>query len=511
MKQVLMGLAAQLLALQAMAGTIVFGPAAYPLGRPAAPQVVDVALDAGAFCDGKASFILTVANDGVASGRVMLNGAAIVRERDFHPGQAPFDVPVTLGPSNVLSVELTGGRTGATVTLTITRELSEGVLPPQSFTVERGVQHSALAFDAPLPAEPHLLVVESAEARPAGLRIALNGTDVLTANAYAAGGALLRIPVAVRFANALELDLNGPAGSAVSVSVRRLADESVCGPRVAITAPPAGAIISSGRLDVQGTVTGTPGAGVTVNGMRADLDLAHAGTATDPFQWFVTIEADPGNVTLIAVAVNEAGGTGNDSRTVTFAPPPQRLTIIPGTPGGPAPLRAAFNFALEGVDAFERFEADLDGDGVYESAGATLSPLEATYATPGVRTVRARAILTDGRVLADSVTVVVQSFAAVNAVLQERWRGFTDALAAGNISAALPYLGSRAREKYQRGLTLIESNLEAFGASIRTIRPLWVTGSAAEYLLTRDVDGTLQGYYVHFARDTNGVWRIVQF
>ena len=71
--------------------------------------------------------------------------------------------------------------------------------------------------------------------------------------------------------------------------------------------------------------------------------------------------------------------------------------------------------------------------------------------------------------------------------------------------------GQKEREKYSTPLMLITPSLPQFAADIATIRPVYVRGDVAHYLLTRTIDGVVRGYPVYFTRGTDGLWKLVQF
>jgi len=134
------------------------------------------------------------------------------------------------------------------------------------------------------------------------------------------------------------------------------------------------------------------------------------------------------------------------------------------------------------------------------------------YATPGVRIATVRVTDASGAVMTSSTAVEVDSFAVVNAIIQGRWKAFTTSLAAGDVDRALTYFaGDDEREKYRAPLMLIKPSLPQLAAEMATIRPVYVRGDIAKYLLTRSNNGVLEGYFVYFARGTNGLWAIVQF
>lgn len=108
--------------------------------------------------------------------------------------------------------------------------------------------------------------------------------------------------------------------------------------------------------------------------------------------------------------------------------------------------------------------------------------------------------------------VAPQSFATMNALLKKVWSGFRDALGARDIEGALRFFaGTSSREKYRQAITAIRDVLPEFAEGLQTVDPIWIRDGAAHYLLRRKEEGRVRGYHIYFARNDNGLWKIVQF
>jgi hypothetical protein len=218
-------------------------------------------------------------------------------------------------------------------------------------------------------------------------------------------------------------------------------------------------------------------------------------------------------VQLVAVASTPSGETATATRSVTFAPATETLLLTASPESGAVPLKANFDLATTVNGAIARYEADLDGDGVFEISQTTRpEALTFTYSSSGTHTATARVTTADGRVFASSAIVTAQPFTVVDALLQQTWSQFVDALAAGDVDAAVAQIaGTQAQAKYRKPLTAIRARLPQFAATLANIRPIWITGRAAHYLLVRTENGSPFGYHVYFVRGDDGVWRVIQF
>jgi hypothetical protein len=520
-----LGAVAILLAGVSAATPLVFGPKTYTI-TAGKPQTFfeTVLLDPSLNCDGKAAFVLVMQNgDGngsnaISSGSVTLNGVIALSEKDFKPGQAPIERPVTLAASNSLGVELKGGHPGNTLTLSIRREIEEPVVGPKDYAQASKTQTFSESFSVPDPASVFTLVVRNGDA--AGLHrvksgsISVNGTTIFGQADLAGDWPLARRRVTLQTNNSLNIDLKSGPGDLVNVSIKRLLDESACGgPRVFFDSPADHATVTTSRILVTGTATGKRDIGITVNGFPAEVDLTPDGTPQNPYHWFSDVAAQPGGVVLHAVAIDAANAKGDATRTITFVPPANTLNIRAVPSSGPAPLAVSFDVSTSFPEQITRYDLDLDGDGVYELSSATVpDAVASTYTTPGIHTINMRATDVNGAITTTSTAVCVQTFSVLNTLLQQRWSQFLTAMSSGSVDAVLAQLAdSAARNKYYGPLNLIKPTLSQFAAGLTTIQPIFIHASVAHYLLTRTENGKLMGYHVYFVRDANGVWKVVQF
>ncbi|HEY0372360.1 MAG TPA: hypothetical protein VGD79_10180 [Thermoanaerobaculia bacterium] len=508
-------------AVAADAQTVVFGPQTFHRAA-GAPQTFDatVPIDLGDTCDGRAVYLLAVTNgDGtaahaVASGSVSVNGVELLRPSDFNNGFQAAERPFEPLATNALRVTLTGGKPGASLTISVKRSIEETVFGEQYTLAGRSGEFTG-SFETGDLLASYVAVIRTGAAGgthvPQSVSVRLNGVEI------ADKGSLTRRAVTLQAQNHISVSMRGGSGDGASVEVHRLADESLCadaGVTIAITSPADGDAIGSAPLLIRGVASGGRDTGVTVNGMPVFLDTTHAGSSTDPYVWVATLNVVPGPVTLEAVAAAPNGSTASDSVTVSYAPPQDEVVEVSAFPErGTAPLDVQFVVTARTPRPVVRYELDLDGDGTFETVKTTLEePVPFRYAQPGVTEIAVRAIDDRGTVMSSSTVVEVSSLAAVDAIVQARWRNFLARLTSRDVEGALALLaGQKERDKYRAPLTLIAPSLPQFAAEIATIRPVYVRGEVAHYLLTRTIDGVVHGYPVYFTRGSDGVWKLVQF
>jgi hypothetical protein len=493
-----------------------FGPKSYTIaaGKPQTfIETVPVASDAS--CDDKAAFVLLLQNAGIASGAVSVNGVEIIHENDFP--NVPAEVPIRMGATNTITVQLNGGMPGSTLTLSIRRDIEAPLSAPSAYTLT-GKAGTFTATSA-VGDTSGVFVLEVANGDAAGHQVSsgsitLNGSVVINNKELTKSTSLLRRMVVLQNSNTLRTDLKGSAGDVVTVALRRRLDASACvaAPQVAFVTPATGALINAATLVATGTTTGPPDVGVNVNGIAAQMDLEHRGTAANPYLWAAELTPDAGTVELIATATTGTGARGTANRMVVFAPAVGAPELRAEPDGGLAPLSVTFRLS-ESLEGAARYEADLDGDGVYEISSVAPPQLATTYATPGLRVASVRVTLQDGSSRVASEVVSAQSFSSLDTLFTAIWRRFLGSIAAQDIDGALTQVVDRAtRDKYRGALTYIFTLLPIYAASVQSFRPMELGGDSAHYLLIRKhQNGDEYGYHVYFIRDADGVWKIVQF
>jgi hypothetical protein len=305
--------------------------------------------------------------------------------------------------------------------------------------------------------------------------------------------------------HALEIHLKGgKPGSFLTVAADR--ESQACGPHLTIDSPAAGAVIETKGLVVTGSVERAADVGVSVNGVAADLHLA--GSSTTPMRWSALVGGAAGPIELQVTATDGTGARRQLQRTVTYIPRPEDINLVPNVTSGVAPLNVSFAFT--GTAHVDKVEVDF-GNGTFITKEAHGEPFTHTYPTGGLFNVRFRAHLQSGAVVTGEIPVTVHTFAAMNQLLRARWTSFTSALTARDVEEALRHISPGERTKYEGALRLIRPTLPEFASGLQSIYPVWIRGSVAHYLLTRTEDAHVRGYYVYFARDSDGLWKVTQF
>jgi hypothetical protein len=339
--------------------------------------------------------------------------------------------------------------------------------------------------------------------------VLLNGVKVLDLQK---GTRQLVKSVTLRPTNGLEVQLGGPRGGRVRVTV----DGYPQCLGVRFTAPLAGSTIAQPDTLVEGEVDAPGAVGVR---LRVTYPTA-AGTPVDIFvpaqtngRRFATwLPLQPGTLTVTALAEDAAGRTGEGSLSFTFAPDSaedERATHPDVSPtAGFAPLTVTFGCGAAADAEVVVVELDVDGDGMVDfdrdDCAATSYQITHTYFSEGlyVATMTTRDV--SGRSYIQQVPINVVTVPDLGA----GWDAFRAALGRGDIETALGFIAFEARERYRRVLEDLEGDLPAIAGALGGLTPLVVDSAYATATTTRVLDGVVELFIVSFVRDGDGLWRI---
>ena len=524
-RRLLPGLAAAATALLfcavASASTSAFGPKTYNRTAGQSQSYLDTFVIAPSeLCDGKAVFVLEVANgsNAVTSASINVNGVTVLDESDF-PGDRTREVPLVLTTgNNTLGVTLKGGMPGSSLRISVRREIEEPVFGPKEWVLYGSTQDFDGAFSLTDPGSEFTLAVQNGD--DAGLHAAkafslrINGVEVLTEKDLGRLVKRVRKRVALQGSNVVTVQVRGTVGAVLHVAIARQQDESACGPHVFFDTPADHATVPGSRIVTTGRATGRNDIGITVNGRAADIDLAHTGRPDDPFRWVASVRnMETGPVTLEAIVTDTHGGHATATRSVVFAPSSDEVSLEPSASVGVAPFLTSFDITMSPAFELASFAIDFDGDGHDDVSGLTAvpEPLTFEYRNAGIHRPRLRAADSNGVVHVSEPVIVVQTEAAIDRIVRERWDELRQRLAAQDVDGASELFSRPARGKYREVHTKLFARLPAIAAEMELLGALSITAQYAEYLVTRVEDGKTRGYYLSMTRDGDGIWRIADF
>lgn len=273
------------------------------------------------------------------------------------------------------------------------------------------------------------------------------------------------------------------------------------GAQVQIVSPAQNVIVGGSQTAVTGVFVGGTDSGVTVNGAQACV-----------FGNTFTINEFPlqaGDNTLTATLADASGTIGQHAVTVTGSATPSGVTLTANEDCGLAPLAVNFDVDSGGL-GIQKIEIDFDGDGDPDfSTTDVTAAINTTYGVPGIYPATVWVLDNQGTEHAARVNIVARDEAAEDDIFQQVWSNFSTALAAGDINGALDAVKITARGFYEPVLQALVANLPEIAGDLSGIEKIRVEENFAEYAVLTVVDGQVRTFVVTFAKDNDGLWRIV--
>ena len=98
----------------------------------------------------------------------------------------------------------------------------------------------------------------------------------------------------------------------------------------------------------------------------------------------------------------------------------------------------------------------------------------------------------------------------VDALLQTKWEGMKAALAARDIPRALGEVAVGVRSRFQTVFQALEADLPTIAPTLGTASITSVSEGLAEGVIQRVQGGKTYLYFVYWAPDPDGIWRIIE-
>ncbi len=114
-----------------------------------------------------------------------------------------------------------------------------------------------------------------------------------------------------------------------------------------------------------------------------------------------------------------------------------------------------------------------------------------------------------GNAFTAQTIVHVFDLRAADAQFQAKWATLRNALARGDVEAAVTVVVDGQKDKYRGAFQRLGPDLPAVGGTLRDIRLVSFDGVIAAYATTQDRDGGTFVHFLYFMQDLDGVWKIV--
>lgn len=269
---------------------------------------------------------------------------------------------------------------------------------------------------------------------------------------------------------------------------------------IAIYSPLAGIVVNEHSVLVTGEFDTTlaPEVGITVNAVPARIDIE---------SFSAVVAVGPQTASLTATVVNSAGtALATETIPITAEASAPTLTLQPRPAEGVAPLTVTFD--LTSLVPIVQVSLDSNGDGAGDFQGSTLLGQTFIFQEPGVYHPAVTVTSDGGAIYSAVASVQVYNTTSLEALLQQKWQGFKNALRAGNTAAALLFLAQDERVQYQAMFQNLSVPLSSIDQILTDIQFVQAIGNTIEYKMLRtDARGQLS-YIVRFVLDKDGIWRI---
>ncbi len=264
--------------------------------------------------------------------------------------------------------------------------------------------------------------------------------------------------------------------------------------------PADGITVSVRDLLVRGTVTGE--AGVSVN--SRPVTLVPSGNARSSFTVRVAL-ASGANV-IDAIAHLQSGEEIHASRTVSLNEP-DPFGVRASLQAGVAPLTVRFAINEYTSLRATQVSVDFEGSGTAADAAPNLEQSH-TYENAGEYTAAITVRGEDGSLYRYRVPVTVMSPDDLDRHLQIVWQQFIDGLSSADPSSASQFMEAGLASRFEDSFDALGTRLPTIVASFS--RPVLTSASStlAEYILTRDIEGSTRAFAVYFRLGADGIWRV---
>jgi sugar lactone lactonase YvrE len=336
------------------------------------------------------------------------------------------------------------------------------------------------------------------------------GQEEVTALADVQGAFSIDVPLVLDQVNQLKVYATGAKGEGLTSATALAPIQQQATPPppsivlvLQINEPSPGATITSDSVLVRGVVdAGGLEVGVTVNGVPGLV----SGT-----QWAVDIPLALGSNSISATASTVTGVQATTSITVQVTQSQEPQIVLKAAPlSGLAPLTVRFEVE-SGLDRpIVRYEFDQNGDGTVDFTGTSFEDVQVTYTTPGLITPTLRVTDDQGRTVSARAMVHVLDQAATIAMFQGKWDAFKSALAARDIPRATAEVAVGLRPRFQQVFQTLDANLPTIAPTLGPAAITRVTDGLAEGVTQRIHGKKTYLYFIYWAPDSDGIWRIIE-
>jgi YVTN family beta-propeller protein len=271
---------------------------------------------------------------------------------------------------------------------------------------------------------------------------------------------------------------------------------------VKISSPTDGETVNKARVMVKGTIKADNGdVGIIVNGVVADISGA---------EWVANnVPLTTGTNVITATVADSLGNTAADTITINTYETSQNVELYANITSGVAPLTTYFSVSSSFIPV--SYQIDFEGDGVIDYTGANFEDISYTFAVEGIYYPTITITDAQGDTYSDVIAITVLSKTEMDSLLKEKWVGMKDALANGDIAAALKFISENSQKMYRYNFELMKELVPTIIQSISGIYMDELSNKVAKYHMNAVQDGEEYSFYLEFIKNNEGLWKMSFF
>jgi hypothetical protein len=276
---------------------------------------------------------------------------------------------------------------------------------------------------------------------------------------------------------------------------------------ITITSPSNGETINKPKVMVKGTITNSTGneTGVTVNGVIATV-YGNEFIANN-------VSLSEGSNTITATATDTAGNTASTSISITASTTGNYITLTSNIESGISPLETTLK--IDGSFTITSSTISVTGPTQPEFLSTTSTEAKVKMTVEGIYYFTASVTDENGNTYTDTIAITVMNKTQLDTLLKKKWEGMKNKLSVKDVESGVSYFFDYSKETYRQAFNIIIDDLPQIISDMQNVELIYLTEDVAKYRINRvqDIDGTQQTitYYIYFAKDADGIWKIDKF
>lgn len=180
---------------------------------------------------------------------------------------------------------------------------------------------------------------------------------------------------------------------------------------------------------------------------------------------------------------------------------------------GIAPLEAVLR--IDGTFSIEESTISVTGPGDVEVIQSSADEYTVRMTVEGIYYFTANVIGPDGIIYQDTIGIVVMNRTELDNLLKGKWEGMRTALSNQDIATALNYYTEETRQLHNEIYTALYDYLPQLAQEMQEIQLIYAQNNTAQYRMRQNelYGGQMvtMTYYIYFALDTDGRWKIYRY